>query len=150
MLEIEAKKKFEVAQRYFENKNYKKSQEIWSKILDHYPENVSVLRNLSLAYFYDRDLEQAESFLKRIITINKKEPSALTMLILILEDQDKIEETVKYIEYGLKEKILGEEWNIKKKLILPAIFKNLKDIERSRDILNKNINDLLNSKKKSL
>ena len=148
MLEIEAKKKFEVAQRYFENKNYKKSQEIWSKILDHYPENVSVLRNLSLAYFYDRDLEQAESFLKRIITINKKEPSALTMLILILEDQDKIEETVKYIEYGLKEKILGEEWNIKKKLILPAIFKNLKDIERSRDILNKNINDLLNSKKK--
>ena len=96
MLEIDAKKKFKVAQKYFENKNYKKAQELWLDISSFYPKNVSVLRNLSLAFYYDNNLDQAEITLKKIIHINKREPNAFTMLILILEDQDKIKETKKY------------------------------------------------------
>ena len=147
MLEIDAKKKFEVAQKYFENKNYKKAQELWLDISSFYPKNVSVLKNLSLAFYYDKNLDQAEITLKKIIHINKKEPNAFTMLILILEDQDKIKETKKYIELGLKEKLLDSHWEIKKKLLFPTIFKDLKDVDTSRDDLNKNIEEILNSNK---
>ena len=148
MQEAEAKKKYEIAQKSFDNKSYKKAQEIWSEIINYYPKNLSVLRNLSLAFYYDNNLEQAEIILKRIIIINKKEPNALTMLILILEDQDKIDEAKKYIDIGLSEKLLNEHWKIKKILILPTIFKDLKDIDDSRTKLKKNIDEILSSDEK--
>ncbi len=144
MQEADAKNKFEIAQKSFDNKNYKKAQKIWLEIIDYYPKNLSVLRNLSLAFYYDNNLEQTEIILKKIILINKKEPNALTMLILILEDQDKIDEAKEYIDIGLNEKLLDEYWKIKKKLILPTIFKDLRDIDNSRGELEKNIDATLN------
>ena len=79
MLETEAKNKFELAQKNFENKNYIKAQEIWLEISNYYPNNMSVLRNLSLAFYYNKDLEESEKILKKIMHINKKEPNALVM-----------------------------------------------------------------------
>jgi len=148
MLETLAKKIFDQAQKNFDEKNYTKAQKLWSEIIIYYPKNLSVLRNLSLAFYYDNNLEQAEIILKRIIFINKKEPNALTMLILILENLDKIDEAKKYIDIGLNEKLLDEHWKVKKILLLPTIFKDLKDIEDSRDKLKKNIDEIVNSDEK--
>ena len=148
MLEADAKIKFEVAQKNFENKSYKKAQELWLEILDYYPKNLSVLRNVALAFYHDDDLEKAQMILKKIIKINKKEPKALVMLILILERQDKIDETKKYIDLGLKENILDKHWEVKKKLMLPTIFKDVKDIDESRNELSKYIQEVLESNKK--
>ena len=114
MQEAEAKNKFEIAQKSFDNKSYKEAQKIWSEIINYYPKNLSVLRNLSLAFYYDNNLEQTEIILKKIILINKKEPNALTMLILTLEEQDKIDEAKKYIDIGLNERLLDKHWEIKK------------------------------------
>ena len=148
MLEADAKIKFEVAQKNFENKSYKKAQELWLEILDYYPKNLSVLRNVALAFYHDDDLEKAQMILKKIIKINKKEPKALVMLILILERQDKIDETKKYIDLGLKENILDKHWEVKKKLMLPTIFEDVKDIDESRNELLKYIQEILESNKK--
>ena len=145
MLETEAKNKFELAQKNFENKNYIKAQEIWLEISNYYPNNMSVLRNLSLAFYYNKDLEESEKILKKIMHINKKEPNALVMLILILEDQDKIDEAKKNIEFGLVEKLLDPLWAIKKRLILPTIFSDLKDIDNTRNELNQNIEEMISS-----
>ena len=148
MLEADAKIKFEVAQKNFENKSYKKAQELWLEILDYYPKNLSVLRNVALAFYHDDDLEKAQMILKKIIKINKKEPKALVMLILILERQDKIDETKKYIDLGLKENILDKHWEVKKELMLPTIFEDVKDIDESRNKLLKYIQEVLESNKK--
>ena len=145
MLEIEAKNKFELAQKYFEDKVYVKAQMIWLEIHDYYPKNLQVLRNLSLAFYYNKDLGEAEKTLKKIININEKEPNAVVMLILVLEDQDKLAEAKKYIEFGLKKKLLDSHWEIKKKLMLPTIFSDLKNIDDVRNDLNKNIEKILNS-----
>jgi len=122
MLEIEAKNKFKLAQKYFEDKIYLEAQKIWLEIHSYYPKNLQVLRNLSLAFYYNKDLEEAEKTLKKIININEKEPNAVVMLILVLEDQDKLDEAKKYIEFGLKKKLLDSHWEIKKKLMLPTIL----------------------------
>ena len=145
MLEIEAKNKFELAQKYFEDKVYVKAQKIWLEIHDYYPKNLQVLRNLSLAFYYNKDLGEAEKTLKKIININEKEPNAVVMLILVLEDQDKLDEAKKYIEFGLKKRLLDSHWEIKKKLMLPTIFSDLKNIDDVRNDLNKNIEKILNS-----
>ena len=148
MLETDAKIKFEVAQKNFENKNYKKAQKLWLEILDYYPKNLSVLRNVALAFYHDDDLEKAQMILKKIIKINKKEPKALVMLILILERQDKIDETKQYIDLGIKENILDKHWEVKKELMLPTIFEDVKDIDESRNELLKYIQEVLDSNKK--
>ena len=145
MLEIEAKNRFKLAQKYFEDKVYVEAQKIWLEIHSYYPKNLQVLRNLSLAFYHNKDLEEAEKTLKKIININEKEPNVVVMLILILEDQDKLDEAKKYIEFGFKKKLLDPHWEIKKKLMLPTIFSDLKDIDNARNDLNKNIEEILNS-----
>ena len=122
------KKILEEAHNNFIKENYKIAQNLWSKILKYDPENLPILKNLSLAYFKDNDLKNAETVLKKIIDINKNETNALTTLIFILEQQDKIEELKKYIDFGLKEKLLDKHWLIKKKIIFPLIFEDKNDI----------------------
>ncbi len=148
MLETQAKKIFDQAQKSFEKKNYTKAQKLWLEILDYYPKNLSVLRNLALALYHDGSLENAVVMLKKIIKINKKEPRALVMLILTLEKQDKINESKKYIDFGLRENILDKHWEIKKNLMLPTIFESLEDVDESRNRLLVYIQEILASKKK--
>ena len=142
------KKILEEAHNNFIKENYKIAQNLWSKILKYDPENLPILKNLSLAYFKDNDLKNAETVLKKIIDINKNETNALTTLIFILEQQDKIEELKKYIDFGLKEKLLDKHWLIKKKIIFPLIFEDKNDINNIRKDLTNKIDEITTSKKK--
>jgi len=102
MDEIKAKKIFNEAQKNFESLKYEKARELWFQILEFYPKNLSLLRNISLTYFNQENFFETENILKKIIKINLKEPNALNMLILVLEEQDKIEEAKEFIRYWYK------------------------------------------------
>ena len=148
MSHIEAEKLFKIGQENYEKKDYLKAQNYFSKVLELYPENLSALRNLALCYFYSKNFEQAELILKKIIKIKINEPNAISMLVEVLDKQDKVDEAIQYINLGIKEKLLDERWLIKEKIILPMIFKDKDDVKFSRNRLNQNLNEILNSKKK--
>ena len=113
MSQIEAEKLFKIAQENYEKKDYLKAQNCLYKILELYPENLSALINLSLCYFDNKNFEQAELILKKIIKIKINEPNAISMLVEVLDKQDKVDETIQYINLGIKEKLLDERWLIK-------------------------------------
>ena len=71
------------------------------------------------------------------------------MLLNVLEKQDKVNEIIKYINLGIKEKLLDESWLISEKIVLPMIFKDKDDAKSSRNRLDQNLNEILNSKKKN-
>ena len=148
MSQIEAEKLFKIAQENYEKKDYLKAQDCLYKILELYPENLSALINLSLCYFDNKNFEQAELILKKIIKIKINEPNAILMLLNVLEKQDKVNEIIKYINLGIKEKLLDESWLISEKIVLPMIFKDKDDAKSSRNRLDQNLNEILNSKKK--
>ena len=150
MSHIEAEKLFKIGQEYYEKKDYLKAQNYFSKILEFNPENLSVLRKVALCYFYVKNLEQAEFILKKIIKIKINESNAISMLVHVLQEQDKVEEAIQYINLGIKEKLLDERWLIREKIILPMIFKDKDDVKSSRNRLNQNLNEILNSKKNFL
>ena len=52
MNKISAEELFKIAYDHLKAKNYKKSIELFEKILRHLPQNLSILRNLSHAYAY--------------------------------------------------------------------------------------------------
>ena len=147
MSQIEAEKNFKIGQEYYKKKDYKKAQDYFAKILKIYPENLSVLRKVALCHFYDKNFNQTELLLKKIIKIKIDEPNAILMLINVLEKQDKIDETIKYIQLGIKEKLLDESWLIAEKIVLPMIFKDKDDVKTSRNRLDQNLNEILSSKK---
>tara|TARA_B110000495_G_C22748790_1_gene438796 strand:+ start:72 stop:371 length:300 start_codon:yes stop_codon:yes gene_type:complete len=94
---IEAEKLFKIGQKYYEKKDYLKAQNYFSKILKLNPKNLSVLRKIALCYFYTKNLEQAELILKKIIKIKINESNAISMLVHVLEEQDKVDEAIQYI-----------------------------------------------------
>jgi protein O-GlcNAc transferase len=145
MNEIEAKKIFNEAQKNFENLNYEKARELWLKILKFYPENLSLLRNISLTYFNQANFYETENILKKIIKINLKETNALNMLILVLEEQDKIEEAKQFIDIGLNNNLLNDHWKIKKELLIPMIKNDTDEIIKFRSNINKFIEEILNN-----
>jgi len=146
--QIEAEKLFKIAQENYEKKDYLKAQDCLYKILELYPENLSALINLSLCYFDNKNFEQAELILKKIIKIKINVPNVILQLIISLEKQDKVDEAIHYINLGIKEKILDERWFIREKIILPMIFEDKEDVKSSRNRLNKNLDEILNSNKK--
>jgi len=144
---IEAENLFKVGQEYYQKKDYLKARTYFYKILELYPENLSVLRKIALCYFYEKNFEQSELIIKKVIKI-EFDSNAILMLIDVLERQDKVSEIIKWINLGIKEKLLDEKWLIREKTILPKIFKDKDDVKSSRNRLNQNLNEILNSKKK--
>src|SRR6056300_941149 len=147
MDEIEAKKIFNKAQKKFENLKFEEARNLWLKILKFYPQNLSILKNISLTYFKQGKSLETENILKEIVKINLKEPNALSMLILVLEEQDKIEESKKFIEIGLNNNLLNEHWNFKKELMIPMIKNNSDEIKKFRFNINNIIDKILNNQK---
>ena len=145
MNEIEAKKIFNEAQKNFENLNYEKARKLWFKILKFYPKNLSLLRNISLTYFNQANFFETENILKKIIKINLKETNALNMLILVLEEQDKIEEAKQFINIGLNNNLFNDHWKIKKELLIPMIKNDTDEIIKFRSNIDKFIEEILNN-----
>ena len=68
MNELKAKKIFEKAQKNFEKFKYDEARDLWLKILEFYPENLSLLRNISLTYFNQKKFFETEKILKKQVT----------------------------------------------------------------------------------
>ena len=146
MSKIEAENLFKVGQEYYQKKDYLNARTYFYKILVLYPENLSVLRKIALCYFYEKNFEQSELIIKKVIKI-EFDSNAILMLIDVLERQDKVSEIIKWINLGIKEKLLDEKWLIREKTILPKIFKDKDDVKSSRNRLNQNLDEILNLKK---
>ncbi len=147
MNELKAKKIFEEAQKKFEEFKYDEARNLWLKILEFYPENLSLLRNISLSYFNQKKFFETEKILKKILKINLSEPNAISMLIFVLEQQDKIVEAQNLIKEGLKNNILEEHWNFKMKTMIPMIRLNNEIIKNFRSEIENYIDEIINDKK---
>ena len=144
MNETEAKQIFDSAQKNFIEKKFNDARKLWLQLLEFYPKNLSVLRNIALTYFNQKKLFNTEEFLKKIIKINLSEPNALTMLILVLEEQDKILEAKELIQLGLNKNVLNGYWKIKMQTMLPIIKFSKDEIKNSRQEVERDIDNILN------
>ena len=144
MNKIEAKQILQNAHTNFINKNYSDARNLWFKLLDQDPKNLSLLNSITLTYFYEKKLTETVNFLKKIIEIKLSAPNALTMLILVLEQQDNIKEAKQFIKLGLEQKILNHHWEIKMKTMIPMIKSSSEELKNLRLEIEKNIENILN------
>ena len=110
MNKISTEELFKIAYDHLQNKNYSKSIELFNKILTHFPENLSVLRNLLHAYAFSGDFHNAENTIKKVLRLNEKEPYVYQFYASILKNQDKIDEMINLIEEGLSKNLMNPKW----------------------------------------
>ena len=132
----------------FIKKDYGAARTLWLKLLEIEPKNISLLKSISLTYYYENKLEDTENFLKKIVEIDLSEPKALSMLVLVLEQQDKILEAKKFIKLGLSKKVLNSHWEILMKTMNPIIKFSNNEIEKIRLEIEKDIDEIINDHKK--
>ncbi len=132
MNKISTEELFKIAYGHLQNKNYSKSIELFNKILGHFPENLSVLRNLLHAYAFSGDFQNAENTIKKVLKLNEKEPYAYQFYASILKNQDKIDEMINLIEEGLSKNLMNPKWKYQKELLFPVVVKDNNEIDKFR------------------
>ncbi len=132
MNKISTEELFKIAYDHLQNKNYSKSIELFNKILTHFPENLSVLRNLLHAYAFSGDFHNAENTIKKVLRLNEKEPYVYQFYASILKNQDKIDEMINLIEEGLSKNLMNPKWKYQKELLFPVVVKDNDEIDKFR------------------
>ena len=134
---------FKIAYDHLQKRNYGKSAGLFEKLLKDFPNNLSVLKNLSHCYAYIKEFEKAENCIKKIINIKPDEPFAYQFLASILKDQDKIEEAILIVNQGLEKGLINEKWEVQKNLFFPKIPSDKNDIIKYRKKIEEEIEKIL-------
>ena len=143
MNKISTEELFKIAYNHLQNKNYSKSIELFKKILSHFPENLSVLRNLLHAYAFSGDFRNAENTIKKVLKLNEKEPYAYQFYASILKNQDKIDEMINLIEEGINKNLMDPKWKYQKELLFPVVVKDNQEIDKFRGKISKCYDQIL-------
>jgi len=136
---------FKIAYNHLKKKEFEKSIYLFEKLLKDFPNNLSILRNISHAYAFSGAFQKAEESIKKIIRIKPDEPFAYQTLASVLKNQDKIEKTIKIIEEGLKKNLINKKWEVQKKMLSPLIASDKKEIDDYRQKINKGLDEVINS-----
>ena len=136
---------FKIAYNHLKKKEFEKSIYLFEKLLKDFPNNLSILRNISHAYAFSGAFQKAEESIKKIIRIKPDEPFAYQTLASVLKNQDKIEKTIKIIDEGLKKNLINKKWEVQKKMLSPLIASDKKEIDDYRQKINKGLDEVINS-----
>ena len=144
MNKYSANELFKIAYNHLKKKNFGKSAGLFEKLINDYPQNLSILRNLTNCYMHMGEFEKAETSIKKVISIKPDEPFVYQTLVSILKDQDKLEEAALIINQGLKNKLINEKWEIQKNFFFPKIPLNKNEIKKYRQKIEEEIEKILN------
>ena len=136
---------FKIAYSHLQKKEFKKSVQLFEKLLKDYPDNLSLLRNISHAYAFSGAFKKAEECIKKIIKIKPDEPFAYQFLASVLKNQDKIKEIVEIVNEGLEKNLINKKWELQKKLLSPLIARDKKEIDDYRKKIENSLEEIISS-----
>ena len=102
-------KKIEKALALFKNKEYEKAIDAFSKILEKANDNAELYNNLALCYSYTGEIEQAEKFYLKALSINPKLPQVYINLADLYFNQRNFADAVNLLQaasYELSENLI--------------------------------------------
>ena len=134
---------FKIAHRHLQKKEFKKSTQLFERLLNDHPNNLSILLNLSHSYAFSGAFEKAEECIRKIIKIKPDLPFAYQTLASVLKNQDKIEEMIKIVNEGLEKNLINKKWELQKKLLSPLIAKDKKELDDYRKKIEKGLEEII-------
>ena len=92
------KKLFELGVKNFKDKNFLNASQNFEKVLEHIPEDETILENLALSYFYSNNFKKVHENIKKIISLKKLNKKNLNLIIQFYRDLNKYEDYEKIID----------------------------------------------------
>lgn len=132
---------FKDALRDLENKNFIIAKKKFLNLLKSYPENINLLKNLSLAYFKNLEFFQARKIIYKIINNGNKDKQIIEFLLLILKKLDRADEIIKIINENLN--IINPKYKLLSTYERPIIPSSNEEIETIRKNTIENIDKIL-------
>ena len=145
MKKYSADELFKIAYSHLQKKEFVRSAHLFEKLLKDYPDNLSLLRNISHAYAFSGAYQKAEESIKKVIKIKPDEPFAYQFLASVLKSQDKIMEMIKIVNEGLEKNLINKKWELQKKLLSPLIAEDKKEIDDYRKKIEKGLEEIISS-----
>ena len=145
MKKYSADELFKIAYDHLQKREFKKSTQLFERLLNDHPNNLTILLNLSHSYAFSGAFEKAEECIRKIIKIKPDQPFAYQTLASVLKNQDKIEEMIKIVNEGLEKNLINKKWELQKKLLSPLIAGDKKEIDDYRKKIEKGLEEIISS-----
>jgi len=132
---------FKDALKDLEKQNFTDAKEKFINLLNIYPKNINLLKNLSLTYFKNLEFYKARKVVYKIIDNGHKNKEIIEFLLLILKKLDKADEIIKIINDNLN--IINPKYKLLSIYERPVIPNSKEEIKTIRKNTIENIDKIL-------
>lgn len=143
MSDAKAKKLFEKGINLYKEKKLDLAQDSFEEALKHSPNRPSILKNLALIYFFNKNYTKVNEILINLENQKIDDKELDELKFKVLKNLNKFDELKFFLDKKVSFTKSNIYYNIYHKLIYPDFFDSQEEIDKSRDKINKNLDEIL-------
>lgn len=143
MSDEKAKKLFEKGTNFYKEKKLDLAQNSFEKALKYSPKRSSILKNLALIYFLNKNYKKSNEVLMKLEDQNIDDKDLNDLKFKVLKNLNKVDELKIFLDTKTTFTKSNNYYKIYHKLIYPNFFSTQEEIDKNRDEINKNLDEIL-------
>lgn len=143
MSDEKAKKLFEKGINFYKEKKLDLAQDSFEEALKYSPDRPSILKNLALIHFFKKDYEKVNEILINLENQNIDDKELYELKFKVLKNLNKYDELNFFLDKNISFTKSNNYYYISHKLLYPNFFFSQEEIDKSRDDIDKNLDEIL-------
>ena len=139
-----AKKLFEKGINFYKEKKLDLAQDSFEEALKHSPDRPSILKNLALIHFFKKNYEKVNEILMNLENQNIDDKELYELKFKVLKNLNKFDELNFFLNKNVSFTKSNNYYHITHKLLYPDFFYTQEEIDKSRDDINRDLDEILN------
>ena len=143
MSDEKAKKYFEKGIYFYKEKKIDLAQQNFEEALKYSPKRLSILKNLALIHFSKKNYEKVDEILKEIENQNIDDEELDELRFKVLKNLNKSNQLKHFLDKKVNFTKSNNFYYIYQKLMYPNFFNTQEEIDKNRDKINKDLDEIL-------
>lgn len=143
MSDEKAKKYFEKGINFYKEKKIDLAQQNFEEALKYSPKRLSILKNLALIHFSKKNYEKVDKILKEIENQNIDDKELDELRFKVLKNLNKSNQLKQFLDKKVNFTKSNNFYYIYHKLMYPDFFNTQDEIDKNRDKINKDLDEIL-------
>lgn len=143
MSDEKAKKYFEKGINFYKEKKIDLAQQNFEEALKYSPKRLSILKNLALIHFSKKNYEKVDKILREIENQNIDDKELDELRFKVLKNLNKSNQLKQFLDKKVNFTKSNNFYYIYHKLMYPDFFNTQDEIDKNRDKINKDLDEIL-------
>ena len=143
MSDEKAKKYFEKGINFYKEKKIDLAQQNFEEALKYSPKRLSILKNLALIHFSKKNYEKVDKILREIENQNIDDKELDELRFKVLKNLNKSNQLKQFLDKKVNLTKSNNFYYIYHKLMYPDFFNTQDEIDKNRDKINKDLDEIL-------